>query len=101
VGLHRDIATKLAAQTCKGAAEMVLATGRNPADLKDQGRLENRMHRYSLVLLHLNNDFILILLFSSLFGKRHHDRWRGRAGEWVSGWARIITFATTNIAPSN
>ncbi len=35
VGLPRDIATRLAAQTLLGAAEMVLQTGRHPGALKD------------------------------------------------------------------
>jgi pyrroline-5-carboxylate reductase len=35
VGLPRDVATRLAAQTLLGAAEMVLATGQHPAALKD------------------------------------------------------------------
>ncbi|MEZ6129508.1 MAG: pyrroline-5-carboxylate reductase [Planctomycetaceae bacterium] len=35
VGLPRDIATRLAAQTLAGAAEMVLQTGDHPAALKD------------------------------------------------------------------
>ncbi len=36
LGLPRDTATKLAAQTLKGAAEMVLQTGDHPAVLKDR-----------------------------------------------------------------
>lgn len=35
-GLPRDIATKFAAQTFAGAAEMVLSTGQHPGELKDQ-----------------------------------------------------------------
>jgi pyrroline-5-carboxylate reductase len=36
MGLPRDIATQLAAQTVRGAAEMVLTTREHPAALKDQ-----------------------------------------------------------------
>ena len=35
VGLPRDLATQFAAQTVKGAAEMVLQTGKHPGALKD------------------------------------------------------------------
>jgi pyrroline-5-carboxylate reductase len=36
MGLPRDVATQLAAQTVKGAAEMVLTTNDHPAVLKDR-----------------------------------------------------------------
>lgn len=36
MGLPRELALKLAAQTAKGAAEMVLTTGRSPAELREQ-----------------------------------------------------------------
>jgi pyrroline-5-carboxylate reductase len=42
VGLSRSDAVKLAAQTVKGAAEMVLSTGSSPAVLKDQGTVQSR-----------------------------------------------------------
>ena len=35
MGLRRDVAQKLAAQTVLGAAEMVIKTGRHPAELRD------------------------------------------------------------------
>jgi len=34
-GLTRETALKLAAQTVKGGAEMVLSSGKHPAELKD------------------------------------------------------------------
>lgn len=36
MGIARDVAIKLAAMTLKGAGTMVLETGKNPAELKDQ-----------------------------------------------------------------
>lgn len=35
-GLQRDDANKLAAQMLKGAAEILLQTGKHPGELKDQ-----------------------------------------------------------------
>jgi hypothetical protein len=43
VGLTRNDALKLAAQTVKGAAVMVLSTGSSPAVLKDQGKNDYRI----------------------------------------------------------
>jgi pyrroline-5-carboxylate reductase len=36
MGLPAELALQLAAQTAKGAAEMVLTTGRSPAELREQ-----------------------------------------------------------------
>ena len=36
MGLPREAARKMAAQTLKGAAEMVLRSGKHPAELKDE-----------------------------------------------------------------
>ena len=45
VGLPRDVATLLAAQTAYGSARMVLETGYHPALLKDAGDHAGGLHR--------------------------------------------------------
>jgi pyrroline-5-carboxylate reductase len=87
VGLTRHDALRLAAQTVKGAAEMVLTTGSSPAVLKDQGmrastsalfvalsfshNTSDRNVRYGVFQCALQEELRLLVLTSSRKGKHY------------------------------
>ena len=79
MGLSRDVATKLAAQCVKGAAEMVLTTGRHPGALKDEVTSPGGT---TIAAIHaLENGGMRAAVMNAVVAATEKSQALGRAGE--------------------
>jgi pyrroline-5-carboxylate reductase len=79
MGLPRDMALRLAAQTLSGAAEMVLQTGQHPAVLRDQVASPGGTTIAGVEALELGGVRAGILQAVRAATERSEERGRGRA----------------------